>query len=200
MSRTTRAPSARAARIGFLAAPFLGLAVAVLLVWQSSYAAFSATTTNGTNNWAAGSVALSDNDTGTALFNPSGLVPGSTGARCIAVTSTGSLPATVELYGAGLATTNGLSSYLDIVVTQGTGTAADCSDFTPLGVGSGVYTGTLAAFTATTFAGGYGDWAPTGSGSETRAFKFTYTLNASAPNTTQSGTASIGFTWEAQNS
>lgn len=201
MTSTIRRPGVRAARAGFLAAPFVGLAVAVALVWQSSYAAFSATTDNGINNWAAGNVAISDNDSGTAMFNATGLKPGDTASRCIEVTKTGSLAATVELYGSGLTTTNGLSSYLDIVVDQGTGavTGGSCSNFTPLGTGSGVYSGTLAAFTATNFAGGYGDWAPS-SGTQTRTFRFTYTLNSSAPNSTQGGTAAITFVWEAQNS
>ena len=59
-------------------------------------------------------------------------------------------------------------------------------------------TGTLAGFTATTYAGGYGAWTPTGSTAETRAFRFTYSFSSSAPNTTQGGTASVGFTWESQ--
>ncbi len=36
----------------------------------------------------------------------------------------------------------------------------------------------------------------TGSGSETKVYKFTYTLSASAPDSTQGGTAAIGLTWE----
>jgi hypothetical protein len=65
-----------------------------------------------------------------------------------------------------------------------------------------VYSGTLAAFGSanTNFATGLGTWAPTGTGSETRVFQFTYTLDPATPNTAQSGTAAIGFTWEAQNS
>src|SRR4051794_4529260 len=59
------------------------------LVWQSSYSAFSATTSNPTNNWTAGTVALADDDSNTALFTATNLKPGSTGTKCIAVTSTG---------------------------------------------------------------------------------------------------------------
>lgn len=204
MTSTIRRPGVRAARAGFLAAPFVGLAMAVALVWQSSYAAFSATTDNGVNNWAAGSVTIADNDSGTAMFNltdDGALKPGSTRSRCIEVSKTGSLAATVKLYGSGLATTNGLSSYLDIAVDQGTGsvTGGSCGSFTPLGTGASVYSGTLAGFTATNSVGGYGDWAPA-AGSQTRTFRFTYTLNASAPNSTQGGTAAITFVWEAQNS
>jgi hypothetical protein len=64
-----------------------------------------------------------------------------------------------------------------------------------------VFNDTLAAFSAKSdYATGVGDWAPTGSASETRVFKFSYTLSGSAPDSTQGGTAAVGFTWEAQNS
>ncbi len=201
MTSTIRRPGVRAARAGFFAAPFVGLAIAVALVWQSSYAAFSATTDNGPNSWAAGNVSLSDNDSTTAMFTATGLKPGETASRCIEVTKTGSLPSTVELYGSGLTTTNGLSSHLEITVDQGSGavTSGSCSNFSALGSGAIVYTGTLAGFTATTFAGGYGDWAQA-AGSHTRTFRFTYKLSDTAPNSTQGGTAGITFVWEAQNS
>lgn len=180
-----------------------GLAASAGVIWQASYSAFSATTVNPTNNWSAGSVALSDDDSNTAMFTATNLKPGSTGTKCIAVTSTGSLASNVKLYGTSPATTNALSTSLNLTVTQGTGGSfGSCTGFTPLGTGSSVYTGTLASFgsTATNFATGLGTWAPTGTASETRVFQFTYTLDPAAPNTAQGGTASIGFTWEAQNS
>lgn len=51
----------------------------------------------------------------------------------------------------------------------------------------------------TNFSNGLGDWTPSGPGSETKVYKFTYTLSSSAPDSTQGGTAAIGLTWEAQN-
>jgi len=181
-----------------------GLAVSGGLVWQASYSAFSATTTNPTSNWASGTVALSDDDSNTALFTASNLKPGSTGTKCIAVTSNGSLASTVKLYGTGAATTNALSSSINLTITQGTGGtfANNCSGFTPLGTGSSVFSGTLAGFAtgSTGFANGLGTWAPTGTAPETRVFQLVYTLDTNAPNGTQGGTAALGFTWEAQNS
>jgi len=173
-----------------------------LMVWQSSYSAFSATTSNPTNNWTAGTVALTDDDTNTAMFTATGLKPGSTGTKCIAVTSTGSLASAVKLYGTAPATTLALSSYIDLVITLGTvGTFASCTGFVADPTNPNVYTGTLAAFgTAdTNYATGLGVWAPTGAASETRAYKFVYTVDSAAPNGTQGGTAAIGFTWETQN-
>jgi hypothetical protein len=188
-------------------ANWLALPVAILLsgatIGTASFAAFSATTTTPTNNWAAGTVALSDDDAATALFTATNLEPGSTDSRCIAVTSTGSLASVVRLYGTGATTTNALSSHITLTITQGTGGsfAGGCVGFTPLVSDPVVYTGSLADFgtTATSYATGLGSWAPTGSASETRVYQFVYTLDAGAPNTTQGGTAALGFTWEAQN-
>jgi hypothetical protein len=187
-------PTARVARIGFLTAPMVGLALAVLLVWQSSYSAFTATTSNGPNNWAAGSVVLSDNDSNIAMFTATKLKPGDTGTKCITVTSTGTVPSTVKLYGTGLATTNGLSGYLDLDIDYGVGANANCTDFSKAG---DLYLGTLASI-ATSYGTGYDNWAPTGTGTETRTYKIVYTVNAGAPNSTQLGTAAATFTWEAQ--
>jgi hypothetical protein len=181
----------------------LGMAASAGLVWHASYSAFSATTSNPTSNWAVGSVALSDDDSNTAMFTATGLKPGSTGTKCISVTSSGSLASAVKLYGTSPSTTNGLASQINLTITQGTGGSfGSCTGFTPLASGSSVFTGTLAAFgtTATGYANGLGNWAPTGTASESRTFQFTYTIDPAAPNSTQGGTASIGFTWEAQNS
>jgi hypothetical protein len=137
------------------------------------------------------------------MFTAANLKPNSTGTKCIAVTSTGTLPATVKLYGTNPASSNGLSGYLNLTITQGSGgSSASCTGFTPLASGATVYTGTLAGFasTASTFATGLGSWAPTGTAAETRVFQFSYTLDPATPNTAQGGTAALGFTWEAQNS
>lgn len=198
MSRPTRS---RARLIGF-GALLAGLAGSALIVWQASYSAFSSTTSNPTNNWSAGTVSLSDDDSNTAMFTASGLKPGSTGTKCIAVTSTGTLASAVKLYGTSYSGTNVLSQNITLTVTQGTGGGfASCTGFTPLGTGSSVYSGTLDGFATadTNFATGAGSWTPTGTGSETRVFQFSYTVGASTPNTAQGQTASLGFTWEAQN-
>lgn len=193
----SRAPRAR---VGVALSAGTAAVVSSLLVWQSSYSAYNAPTSNPPNNWATGTVALTDDDSNTALFAASNLKPGSTGTKCIVVTSNGSLPSAVKLYGTGYSTTNALGASLLLSVTQGTGGSfGSCTGFTPLATGSSVYSGTLAAFTASNYATGLGTWAPTGTAGETRTFQFTYTVDANAPNSTQAGTASIGFTWEAQN-
>ena len=199
MVRLTR----RAAAIGKWAAIPAALIVSGLVVAQASYSAYTSTTSNPTSNWSTGTVSLTDDDSNTALFTASNLKPGSTGSKCIEVTSSGTLASTVKLYGTTYSTTNNLAASINLTITQGTGaTFSSCTGFTALATNSAVYSGTLATFasTHTNFSNGAGVWAPTGSASEAHAYKFDYTVSSSAPDSTQNSTAAIGFTWEAQNS
>ncbi|MCJ1715702.1 hypothetical protein ACLBWP_10000 [Microbacterium sp. M1A1_1b] len=201
MSRVTP----RAARLAAWIAIPAALVASGAVVSTASYSAFSATTVNPTSNWTAGSVALSDDDNNTALFTATGLKPGSTGANCITVTSTGSLASTVKLYATNAQTSSALASNTAIVIEQGTGGGfGSCSGFTPATT-NGTLTpanSTLASFAtaSTSFANGLGSWAPTGTASESRVYRITYTVSPTAPNSVQGTTASLGLTWEAQNS
>jgi hypothetical protein len=200
---STRRPSRRTATIVSLIAVPAAVAVSGLVVSQASYSAYSATTVNPTSNWASGTVALTDDDANTAAFTAANLKPGATGARCIVVSSSGSLASAVKLYGTGATSTKGYASAINLTVTQGTGGSfGSCTGYTPLATGSGVYTGTLDNFgtTATGYSTGLGSWAPTGTATETRTYQITYTVNPNAADSTQNATAAIGFTWEAQNS
>ncbi len=196
-------PSRRAVRLShWLVWPLAALATCAV-VGQASYSGFSAKVSNSGSTLAAGTVVLSDDDAGSALFSLSNLKPGSSGSRCVAVTSSGSLPSAVKLYTTDVATTKGLSGYVNWTVTQGTGgTYSSCTGFTALASGSSLYSGTLAGFTssATTYATGLGSWSPSGTASETRTFQFAYTVSSSTPDTAQGGTSSFGLTWETQNS
>lgn len=202
-----RRPSRKVATIVSAVAIPAALAVSGLVVAQSSYSAYSATTVNPSSNWATGTVALTDDDANAAAFSASNLKPGATGSRCIVVSSTGSLPAVVKLYGTGAATTKALADNINLTVTQGTGGSfGSCTGFTALSSGSSVYAGTLADFgaAATGYSTGVGTWSTagvaSGAAAETRTYQLTYAVKADAPNSTQAGTAAIGFTWEAQNS
>jgi hypothetical protein len=198
----TRRPSRRFAKIASLIAVPAAIAVSGLVVSQASYSAYSATTVNPTNNWATGTVALADDDTNTAAFTAANLKPGSTGTKCIAVTSTGSLASTVKLYATNPASTKNLAANIDVTISQGTGGSfGSCTGYTPL-AGAALYTGTLDALgkTATSYTNGLGGWSPTGTATESRTYQITYTVKADAPDTTQGGTAALGLTWEAQNS
>jgi len=167
------------------------------LVWQSAYAAFTESTQSYTLTWSTGTVAIADDDAGAVLFSASGLRPGATQSRCITVTSTGSAPSLIRLYGTGKASTRSLPGYLNLVVSSGSGgSASSCVGFVP---SSTVYRGTLAAF-PTSYASGVGSWTTAGNtAGETTSYQITYSLAASAPVSAQGGTAAVAFTWEAQN-
>ncbi len=195
----TRRAVRRARHLVWPLAALLSLGV----VGQASYAAFSSKVSNTGNSLAAGTVVLGDDDAGSALLSLTSLRPGSTGSRCIAVTSSGTLPSAVKLYATDVTATKSLPTYITWTVTQGTGgTYASCSGFTALASGSSVYSGTLAAFTgsATAYGSGVGSWAPTGTASETRTFQVAYAVSSTTPDSAQGGTATFGLTWEAQNS
>jgi hypothetical protein len=195
---TTRADrSARRARVARWVAVPVGMLVSSLLVWQASNAAFSDTTDNPGNQWASGDVVLSDDDSTNVLFHVSNLKPGDNETRCITVTYSGSLNASVKLYAATAGT--GLAQYLDLTVEQGTGGAfGDCTGFTP--GASPTYTGTLAGFASAyqNFGNGWGSFAPTGGAPiDSKTYRIKYTLQND--NAAQGKDASATFTWEAQN-
>jgi hypothetical protein len=186
------------------------LALLIPAAGTATYAAYTATTRNDGNRLEAGSVALSDNDSGGAVVSFATGYPGHTDTGCIKVTYSGSLAATVRMY--GTTSGSGLDQYLDLKITRGTYSPSDpgfdsCTNFTAdstdyIGAGAGViYNGTLQAF-ADDYTGGLVD--PT-SGSpeswtnnEAHVYKIQVTLqnNAAAVNKN----ATQVFTWEARNS
>src|SRR4051794_36898662 len=190
-------PSRRARRLGLAVSGIGALVLTAGLVWQSAYAAFTESTQSYTLTWSTGTVAIADDDAGAVLFSASGLRPGATQTRCITVTSTGSAPSLIRLYGTGRTSTKSLSTYLTLAVAAGSGgSAASCVGFVP---SSTVYRGTLASF-PTTYGGGVGSWTTAGStAGESTTYQITYTLSATAPVSAQGGTAAVAFTWEAQN-
>ncbi len=86
----------------------VGLIVTSLLVWQTSYAAFTATTSNGTNSFASGTVSFGANDPTSAMFTTSDyLRPGTTASsgsviKCLRVRYTGVIPAQIKIYGSAI--------------------------------------------------------------------------------------------------
>src|SRR4051794_32341000 len=113
-------PSRRARRLSLAASAGAALVLATALVWHTAYATFTFSTYPFTSSWSTGTVAISDDDAGTAMFARTGLKPGAAGTRCLTVTSTGNVPALVRLYGTGRATTKSLTSYLNLSILSGT--------------------------------------------------------------------------------
>jgi len=169
------------------------------------YGLFSSTTQNSGNEVTSGTVEFSDNDSGAALYNATGMRPGESLTRCIKTTYTGSLPALVRLYSPS--TPGPLAQYIDLVVTQGTqasSTFPTCTGFTPDAVGT-IFTGTLQSFEQTrssyatgiaTAPGGKSSW----SKGEALVYRVQVTLQASAPDSSQGWSSGVhSFVWESRN-
>ena len=126
-----RAPSSRTRRIVTLSAAPVAVLLAGAMVWQGSSAAFTAETRNVGNSWETGSMAISDDDGGAAMFQIVNVTPGQSGEKCIAVTGTSSVPSTVKMYTGDMAS-DGLEPYVMVKVEQGTGGgfSAGCGGFT----------------------------------------------------------------------
>ena len=103
--QTARHRGRRRGRAGVRAATAvvsLALLASGAMVYQASNAAFTATTSTGNNSWTAGTVALTNSSSATALFDATAegvFTPGTTTARCVLVTYSGTLAASgVKLY------------------------------------------------------------------------------------------------------
>lgn len=168
------------------------LMVTVLVVTHSD-AAFSDTTVNTPNSFTTGSVIITDDDTGSALFTASAVTPGVPVVECLTLTYSGSLvPADIRMY----ATSTGvLAPFLDATIDIGTGGGyGNCAGFT---FGSNIYTGTL-----TNFSGTHTNWA-SGLATFTAAANPTsvtlrFSVDVQNNPAAQSQTASADFIFEAQ--
>jgi len=199
----------------------VGLLLAGVFVWQSTSAAFTATTDNPGNSWRAGTVVLTDSAGGTALFDSTAdgaLHPGSTRSRCIRVDYTGDLTADIRLSVttpvSGAVT---LDPYLVLSVERGqdvtaaTAVAPDCStgfrsassptflfNTASAGSGSADHAKTLAALK--TAAPDYASGLPVGgpvAGGTSMTFRIAYSVLDD--NAAQDTRSTASFTWEARN-
>jgi predicted ribosomally synthesized peptide with SipW-like signal peptide len=167
-----------------------------------TFSAFSDSTTNSGNSFSAGTVTLTNNDAGAAMFSAvTGGAPGAASTdRCIKVAYTGSISnATVKLYTTD-ATGGALAPYVDVTITPGTYSGTEpafpsCTNFSASG--SAIYTGTLDSFRTTKNSYANGVTAVAAAGT---VYKFSYSIPSSAPNTAQgASTGSHSYTWEARN-
>ncbi len=209
---TMRTAQHRATAVRFTMV-LLALLLASFSVLATSRAAFTDTTSNTGNDFAAGTVTIVDDDTGSVMFNIGNLAPGDSFENCIEVTYTGSLDADVRLYGANLTTNtaSNLAPELNLTIQEGTGggfvatelggNEGDCTGFVSSSTLSGIGE-TIDSFASsyTNFGTGLSSWAPTGSSSATRTYRFVVELDAAVANAYQGMDAQIDFVWEAQNS
>ena len=183
---------------------FAVLAVMAGLAVFVTSAAFTATTSNPGNRIESGSVAVSDSDGTTGvLYNALDQAPGAAAgpvSKCIRVTYTGSLAASLKLYSSAIA--NGSNFRLKVERGSGITTPASDMNCTGFSASSTAFDNTLDNF-PTTYGSGVdgkasGSWAQ----NDSVDYKFTvYTVDDSTPNahTSKVDTGSHSFTWEARN-
>jgi predicted ribosomally synthesized peptide with SipW-like signal peptide len=170
------------------------------LVGIGTFSAFSSTTSNDNNQFASGTVILSDNDAGAAMYSVSGKKPGDSVQACITLTYTGTLAADVKLY--TTSAIGALGQYLDMTVDKGSGNPAfpGCTGFT---LQSNIFTGTLQGFATAhnsyangilAYPGAQTQW----NQNDTLVYRFTLTLQNNN-NAQGLSTGLHSFTWEAQN-
>lgn len=187
-------PTLRQRRILRTAAVPVAMLASAAVVWQSSYAAFTATTSSDANSWATGTVSLSNTMTGAAAFSVSNLKPGDSGSRCITVTNGGTLGGGVRLT---TATTGdaALVNALDLTIRRGTATDTSCAGWTQA---AAVASGALGALPTDWTGAASGEWTAAAGGDT--VYRFDYSLDPGVGNAAAGKTAGATFTWELRTS
>jgi Camelysin metallo-endopeptidase len=169
-----------------------------------TFSAFSSTTTNSGNSFAAGTVFVDDNDAGAAMYSVSNQKPGVSTQRCIKVTYGGTMAADVRLY--TTSSVGAVGDFIDLTVEKGSGNPA-FSGCTGFSAESTIYTGELDDFMTAknsyangiaAFPGAQTQW----NQNDTLVYRFTLTLqddNNANGGATPLSTGSHAFTWEARN-
>ena len=182
------------------------LGVVVSVAGFATFSAFSSTTTNSGNQFDAGTVYISDNDSGAAMYSVSNQKPGDSVQKCIKVTYTGTLDSSVKIYASAV---GAVGQYITLLVETGSGspTFPGCTGFTA-DASPTLYSGTLKGFadTYTSYASGLADNPGTATKwitNDAVVYRFTLTMqDNNSANGAGSGALSTGahsFTWEAQN-
>jgi predicted ribosomally synthesized peptide with SipW-like signal peptide len=182
------------------------LAALSALAAAGVFSAFSSQTDSPGNTITVGTVTLSDDDGGAALYSLAAAKPGDSRASCIRVEYAGSLDAVVKLYTPS--SIEALGDHVDLEVeagTQATSSFPSCAGFTP-DAGGPLYDGTLASFASAhgSFADGLADNPGTSATKwvtdDAVVYRVTATLSADAPDSAQGETTgSHTLRWEAQN-
>lgn len=190
-------------RLGRALVALVAFALVASVSGRATFAAFTRTTSDGGNTYAAGTLTLGDNDAGAVLWDVANQLPTSAAiVRCIRVTYTGSLPATVRLYASGAASP--LDAFLNVTVEKGSMPVATtfpgCGGFASEATLSPV--GTLQAFKAART--GWATGIPAFPGAQTQwttgdSLVFRFTVRLQDALAAQGLTALATFTWEAQN-
>jgi hypothetical protein len=200
-------------RVRKLLIVLLAMGVVGLVSGMGAYSMFSASTSNSGDAFRAGTVYLTDNDSGNAMLSLSSAMPGTSSTGCIWVQYQGTLDSTVRLYAS---VSGNLAQYLDLRVTRGTDSsnppppaATSCTNFAAdsttyiSGQNPGVIYHDLLSNYATDYSGGLVDpksaTPETWSTGETHSYLFVITLSSGVSANAQGQSATATFTWEARN-
>jgi hypothetical protein len=190
-------------------APAFGLLAAGLLVWQGSYAAFSATTQDNSNVWSSASLSLQNNGgtgvyaaTTTATFGGANIKPTATGTTCLTVKSIGTSGGNMAMYVSSLVdSAPSLGAQIKVTIDAGVPAAdvqANCVGF-PVAF-TNVATNIALTALPVTYATGVPVAVATGTVLE--AYRVTWTFVSQGTtlldNPLQGKTVTAGFTWELQ--
>ena len=205
------ARAADQAKAAGFAATALAILAAGLLVWQGSYAAFSATTQNNSDAWVSGALVLTNNGgaaayagTTTATFNELGLKPGSTGTKCITVKSTGSAAGSLKMYESALVdSAPSLGAQIQLTIDAAptlVDVLSNCAAF-PAGPVTNVATNVALTALPGSYAAAAGPVAAA-LGTQLVAYRIAWTFvstgSTAGDNALQGKTVTAGFTWEIQ--
>lgn len=159
-----------------------------------TYSAFTDTTQSSGSTFSSGTVHITDDDAGSAMFALTGMVPGVQAIKCINVTNGGDVPfANVAL---SAATSGALAGALQVTIDKGTGAtggaASSCGSF--VSSAAGIVSGLLNALP--TGAAPFDDSSAWAVGA-TRSYRVAVKLDPLAAGTLQGKTASLDLTWTA---
>lgn len=186
--------SSRAKAIVRYAAAPLGILLSGVLVLVASQAAFSAQTSTEGNSWSTGTIDLTNDHEGKAVFAVDKLAPNTGGSKDVVVTYTGDYPSDIRMFATSpVEPTGPLARAITLNIQRGTGSGAS---FTP--DQNGQWTGTLAAFDAISSysAGVLGYQTP---GSVTKTFRIAYNFAPTGDTTELMGkNTGVTFTWAAE--
>jgi predicted ribosomally synthesized peptide with SipW-like signal peptide len=166
----------------------------------ATWSAFSDTTANSANSFDAGSVTLTDNDSGAFMYQVTGAKPGVTTVKCITVSYSGNLDADVKLY-TTTTTIPSAAQNINLTIEKGTAVGATfpgCGTYTSQAT---IYNGNLYDFQQNK--GSYANGVSAYPASATKwvtgdslVYRFTVSVS-DAGNGVSSGAHQ--FTWEARN-
>jgi hypothetical protein len=188
LSSATPIPAGDTRRRSFAivgAAALTALGLVTFMISSVTSAAWVDTTENTGNSWATGTVSLTDNDAGVAMFAVTDMVPGQVVENSITVTNDSSVPLDVRLYGENLVNDDLLAQHLNLKI----GTTAGAGD---------IYDGTLLGFSGTHAAFSTGTAVIDLAAAGTQTYHFWVELDSATPTEFQGTSAGIDFVWEGQ--